>query len=532
MKLLSKLFFCLVLAFFGCRQEKTTPQPTRTSSMKIGEIEIQPSIEKNVRPFSFQADLKLIIEIRNNSQSEKTVPFISSHQATFTLKEKKSGKETIVNYSAPKVPGTPTPPTHPDYISEAGEKTPFRILLQNIFGFITEGDYSLQYQIESPWLSFTTDWIDFSVLPQKIRTATIAPSSNEKAQRHLLVWNDLAKTPNRIMFQRLFTGTQRPLMPSTFAIAESDSPSTPIAITSWTEQHDNFEWVGWLSKNNLCLAKIYSEESVKNVSLPLPPKTNWSLLPHLNYANDVNGKNTELSGMLLGKDDSGLSLTAFILKEDLKPKWLNPIRLPSGKILAAKVTPLSAQSHLVVWVRSEADKLFVEALEWNDTLGFNKPILICGTINAKENSFKSLDVMVNAKTIKWGILLIDSPKSEQKSAPQLIEHSLNLKDYKTGPGAPKTTSFVGPVGPQTGLIKFDAKEQAWVLIHDVHGLWIKNKNLKEIAAIDCPPGFKNEELYFKNGLTPKILFLNPETGFESKGVALPDYEDSDESNNE
>ncbi|MDB5105353.1 MAG: hypothetical protein JWP91_3042 [Fibrobacteres bacterium] len=488
--------------------------------MRIGDLEILASLNRDGDAYSSQEDVYLKVVLKNLGDGPAAIPYLLEHPAEYVLKDKGTGSEKKAAYAPPATPGTPEPDPHPEASVGPGDSVVYNLLVRFPLGFIPAGTYSLRYAFDFPGLPFASDWMDFTVLGLKVGGIDLNPSSTGPSERLHLAWIDLAAKPQRILFQRSFIGEQRPLVPRTLVVGAADAPGAPTSSISPSGMDAEVVWIGWVAQGQLALTRVTGNDSVKGRTFPLPAKTAWSLVPNLNYSEAPGGSNAVLSGLLMGKDGQGYSFTGFTLADSSGPAWLQPFRLPAGDMLAARLIPFSPHRRMALWIRKGADSLKVEGMEWDDTKGFG-PLSRLAEIPASAGVFKSLDACMTGSRMVWGVALHKEVAPGKPGTLSLVTHGWNALESRTAAGVPKTRSFQSRPGPLRIVLKFAEGAKAWVLERDADGTWLQAEERDTLIAVESPRGTGSESLFFRNRSIPKILRLNPETGFESKGVAIP-----------
>ncbi len=285
-------------------------------------------------------------------------------------------------------------------------------------------------------------------------------------------------------------------------------------------------WVGWLSKGKLALARIKGNDSVKSTTIPVPSQADWRLVSNLNHSDNPDGTDAVLAGMLLGKVGPGYILSGFVLAGKAGPKWNPDFRLPAGEIKAARLIPLSSHCRMVVWAIQSGDSLVVDAMDWDDAKGFG-PVIRLATLAAASTKFKSLDVAIIGPSLKWGAAFHTEAAPGKPGTISVVSHTVITAENRTAPGNLKTRTFASRPGPLRVILKFSADGNLWLLERDVDGSWLQGDEADAPIAVESPRGSRFEDLYFRNRTVPKLLWLNSETGFESKGAAVPIEDDSD-----
>jgi hypothetical protein len=288
-------------------------------------------------------------------------------------------------------------------------------------------------------------------------------------------------------------------------------------------------WVAWISKDNLSLARITSNDLAKARSFPIPTPAQWNLINALNYAESPGGKDPVLSGMLIGRDaKKNLLLTGFVLASASGLVWLPPITLPGGPVLAAKVLPLAPHRHFVLWVRRDGSRLKVEGLDWQDAQGLGPMLALGDLLLAADEEYQGMDATLEATQVKWTVLVRKPGLPGKSTILRRIGHGFDPQARKTSAGAPRSIAFTGLPSALRAGIRFDGLGSPWILQRDVHGPWAQGADMPEPLVVEAPMDIRMEDLVFRNREVPKVLWLNPVAGFETVAVPLDAAEEEEE----
>src|SRR5688572_29008852 len=139
--------FAVILAVFGCRQEKNATQPKRAEKMRFGDLEIAASLNRDGTAYSSQEDILLNFKIQNHSDSPSLAPMVGIHRATWKLKNIETGVEKVLSWKPTPQPGTPNFQDDPEVNLEPGQVWPPSLPLQDYLGFFPKGKYSARFEL-------------------------------------------------------------------------------------------------------------------------------------------------------------------------------------------------------------------------------------------------------------------------------------------------------------------------------------------------------------------------------------------------
>jgi hypothetical protein len=509
------------LAFTGCR-ENTIPQPARSTTMKHGDLEIQAQLNRDGSPFSSQEDIDLKVLFQSSAPKDTLIPFMPTHPANWDLKNLGNNEEKTIPYVPQTPPGLPRTTEPPQANLPAGQKFTYSLRVQTYLGFLQPGKYSLRFRLNSRTLPFSTDWLDFSILEKDVDAFTSTQSMTGMSRCLHLAWRDRGASPPRLLLQRSYIGENKSLMPRVLVIGEGDTGSIPVPSYAPEGREPSTIWVGWRAGRDLRLARIGGDDKIISLGFPSTVQGTWEVVPFLNYTEAPGGKESMLSGSLIGKDPQGAQLSCFQFRNQKDFAWVPSYRLPPGEILAIRLVPVAPESRYFIWVRSHEGTLHAELASWDDKNGLGRPWDL-GNVRAAASDFKAFDATALSGKLVWGIAFREGAP-DNASRLVLWNHSFDLQAKRTSPGVPKPRHFPAKAGPFIVTLKFDSQSRPWLLHRDVHGAWVQSPDFEEPIPVETPRGSKFESLFFRKGALPRVTLFNPETGFETRIVTFPGSE--------
>lgn len=498
--------------------------------MKIGELEISAALNRAGTPYSAQEDIRLEFTLENKATVQSLAPMVGSIAATLTMKDP-SGKEKILKWTPPHTPGTPRFTDEPEANLEPGQIWSPSLPLQDYFGFFGKGKYSVKFKLESAKYPIATDWMDFEVNGLQVGSSSAVPSTQGEARYMHHAWLDLGSDPARIVFRRPFIGKERPLPHRTHVVGEGGAASEPHASMAPFGAEPATAFVGWLQGDSLKLARVKGNDSVSNHALKLPFKADSAWGPLLAYS-EKPGNPGQLSGMVLSSDASHRALHLFRMAASAQPAWLPPLPLPKGEILAIRMLPVTSALRVALMVRRASDSLQVECLAWEDGKTPGAPLAIA-SLTPGNSIFQGLGAALSDGILKWSIALLEPAQKGKDRKLMLYSHGFNLAQGRTTPGAPKASTYSTQPGPVQASVELDSQGTPWLLQRDVHGAWVQSPEWMDPIAVDTPRGSLRESLLFRRGSLPRVMLLDPDSGFQIKAVDFPAGEvlDQDDEDN-
>jgi hypothetical protein len=488
--------------------------------MIIGHLEITAALNHEKAVYAAQEDVNLAISFKNMSDSTLPVPYLLDHLVTYILKDLDHGSQKTVEHlppvpaGVPRLTQTPTAPVEPQHTET------YTLALQGQLGQLSAGKYSVQVIVQSPAASFTTQWMDFSILPMKVAAPSMTPFCEVASSFLHLTWRDEGMNPPAILHRTIFIGQGSTLASNTSRIGQGDSTSEPVAAVAPDGGDPGTFWVGWLSGAKLMLSRVHGDEVATNAS-SLPAHGNFRLVPSLAHSEKPSGGDLSLSGAICGKDGNGFELRGFHGIPPASLSWTDALRIPSGELLAIRMLGVSSSFRCIFWARLEAGKLNIESAYWHDAKGLQPGPTLLKVPLTQAKGFRAFDAVSTARGIRWAALLRGPSGPGEPDDLQCWTHSLVGPEYRSGPGVPKASHYSAKPGPAQISMKLNPEGVPWILQKDIQGGWIQSPEWKDHLPIELPRGSRFESLYFKRGTLPKVSYLDPEKGFESKAVLLP-----------
>lgn len=488
--------------------------------MKSGDLEITAKLNRDGTPYSAQEDVWLRVEFKSTAAQAVDAPYIIDHRLAYTLKDLTRKTERKVDYLPPTAHGVPRFDEFPVCPVEPLTPVTYKLRLQFPFGFFPEGKYSVQLKVDAPSASFTTDWLEFEVLPMAVGAASNCPSSQGADAAFLhLAWRDDGSKPERILIRDLFIGKGQEMLGRTLVAGEGDAASAPVASMAPAGRDPLAFWMGWIAGDQLILSRV-EDDKIATHAVPVPSQADFSLVPNLAYTEKFDGSDTRLAGMLLGRDPQGNFLRGFQGPDPKKALWLDPLRLPAGEVLAARMVVFSETKRFVLLVRREGKRLLAEAIPWDATQGL-LPAFPLADLPPLPQAFRAFDAVVVGGLVTWALVLHEPAANGEPARLHAWTHSLNGAENRQAPGRAKSTSYRALPGPLQVTLRISAAGIPWVLQRDVHGPWAQAPKWPDPIRVDAPRGSLLESLHFKRGELPRVSLLDPDTGFIVKPVIIP-----------
>jgi hypothetical protein len=493
--------------------------------MTIGDLDILAKMSKTGNPFSAQEDIGLVVHFHNKGAKDITVPYLPEHPITYQLKELSTGKETRITDEAKPNPGTARPKS-PTALIKSGKDGEWTLHLNRTIGFFPKGEYSVRIKVESAALSFETDWRNFEV--EGMHVVNPGASFTPEADPELLhyAWRDDGGKPPRILFRTTDIGGHEEWIFQTISIGDADETSAPVPSSAVPGLIPDVTWLGWTMANQLNLTSVYGLQT-RTFLHPMPDQNKWELSHPLVYSEKTDpsksgSKSKRLLGSLIASDSTGGIIQPF-QSLDSSFAWLPPFKLQHGEVLASSVVAFSDSKRFIFTIRQSGPKLFLEALTWEDNMPLG-PLIPLGSFPASPKSMISFDAIVQDSGIKWGLLQIFPGASANANTLRCWTHLLNAVENRQGPAVPKVFDWNAMPGPIQFGLKFDPKGSPWLLHRDAHGAWLQSPEWLEPVKVETPRGSKFEMVYFPHGSGPKVSYLDPDLGFKTMPVVLPQIE--------
>lgn len=513
----------------GCRPQEKPPTPVRTErseEMKIGDLEITAALNRAGTPYSSQEDILLQVRLENQAQAQTLAPMLASMPSTWTLKNASTGKEEIKRWTPTPRPGLPRFDDDPEVNLEPGQVWSPALPLQDYLGFFPKGKYSVKFKLESSKYPFATGWMDFEVNAQQVGASSATPSMPGLARYLHHAWLDLGSTPPRIIFRRPSTGKERPLPHRTQAIGEAGPASEPHASMAPPGAEPPTAFVGWILGDSVKLARVKGNDSVSNHAQKLPFKPDSVRGPFLTYSEKPGGASPQLEGMVLETGKAGTNLHAFRMAPPAPVAWLPPFALPPGRILAFRLLPVTPTLNAALWMREASGVLKVECLPWEDGKPLGVPVS-SGDLKAPAAGYQAFATALVDGVIRWSAAFLSPGAGGKPGRIEVLSHGFNAAQTKTAAGAPKSRTYAAQPGPARVTLAVDSDGTTWVLQRDVHGAWVQSPDWEDAIAVESPKGSSLESLFFRRGNLPRVLLLDPDSGFQIKAIEFPTGQSED-----
>ncbi len=488
--------------------------------MIAGPFEITSALEPAGASYAAQEDVVLCISFKNMSDNQAQAPYLLDHLITYILKDIGHRTQKVVEYLPPKPPGVPRLRKFPTAPVDAHTTATYSLALQGDLGPLPAGNYSIQAKVDSPSATFTTEWLDFQIHPMQVAFPATSPFSEGDSHFFHLCWRDDGMKPPAVLHREMFIGGGSQLASRTIRIGQGDSASEPVASMAPAGRDPENFWVGWLARGKVSLSRVHGDNAVTYL-IDLPGKANYKLVPALAYHEKPDGADPKLAGLLSGKDGRGYFLKGFLGAPPDRITWTEDFPIPAGELLAIRMVSVSPTFRCIFWTRFKEGKAHIESAYWHEEKGILAGPTLAKLSLAEAKFFQAFDAVTAGAQIKWSALFRVSGAKGEPADLQCWSHSLVGPEYRLGAGIPKATPYSAVAGPAMATLKLNPEGIPWILQRDIHGAWIQSPAWKDPIGVELPRGSRFESLYFKRGILPKVSYLDPEKGFESKAVMLP-----------
>lgn len=461
-------------------------------------------------PFSFHEDVLLEVVTKNGGPDRIEIPdLLQSDRVILRLKTLANGSIREANTLLP-VPGVPSlSETIP---LDGGKEITYKLLIQVYFGQIGSGEYELQISIASLAFTYTSPWMNFSVLPLRVMVPAAARSAEAHATQLNLNWIDTSVQPNRLL-SRTYEIDESELVRFTTRIA--DLPASIHAIASPSAPpgvYGDIGWYAWASGSVVTCLMTSDNSAVSSYTFKIDPPS------------------SVVGSTLIYPDPQTETGCSVLLKSDALdgPRTLMGLEVTSKGVLSAirrhslnasadhvVLTHLAPERRWVFWSQKGVQgKTEIHSLGWPRSRGFTlEQVLHAFDVPVLALDARCQDGVVRVAALLYvdpakappspysggTVVMLEAPATDGEwKALKPIVHRLNLPEP--------------PVDTHLALADDGA---AWVLARGNKGLWLGGSRLDAPVLVTTTAKASNEMLYIQWDQTPRVLFLDPVAGWSS-----------------